>query len=577
MSQLIKKKIWSFSTTVRNPERIENFTKQLSILKDQVWNDENQQNFQSLLIQSRLYVPTSENLNEEQQKILEDINIEMTFEQAKDIFVSKKYSDPSMRGRTSFAPIEKTGLAFIETTGISKKDRKKFIKISKTGQLLLDNKIDLTECMFKSLIKLQYPNPTSTDFTKEIGYDIKPFLAILSFIIKAESAFKKEKIVFNGITKNEFGIFALSLCDYNLIDKQVQDLVKFRQEINILKTSKEKSFYTANYQSEYLKEFINAENLKDYVDNTLRNFRLTGYLRVRGNGNYIDIEKNRLSQIEQLIKEIGVSANFFSNKEEYQEYIGDYDTPSIPWENITDLSNIFNNLKEKIIILSKNNKELPIIERMNNVEDVKTKIKTLRQIYAELINNTEYDHYKENKQKLINDIRINEDPIELERLITFGLKILIDENNITSNCPMGDDGFPTSHAPSKMPDIEMFDKDIFGITEVTMMTNRGQFYAEGQPVLRHHVDFIKKYNKESSYCLFIAPSIHRDTQNAFWTACKYEHEGKKRKIVPITIEQFCKLLENKNKKEFTDFMEKSTNVNKIKDSIEWLSYISNMI
>jgi len=37
--------------------------------------------------------------------------------------------------------------------------------------------------------------------------------------------------------------------------------------------------------------------------------------------------------------------------------------------------------------------------------------------------------------------------------------------------------------------------------------------------------------------------MHRDTINTFWTAIKYEYEGSRQRIVPLTIGQLIELLE----------------------------------
>ncbi|MFA6619497.1 MAG: AlwI family type II restriction endonuclease, partial [Candidatus Neomarinimicrobiota bacterium] len=80
------------------------------------------------------------------------------------------------------------------------------------------------------------------------------------------------------------------------------------------------------------------------------------------------------------------------------------------------------------------------------------------------------------------------------------------------------------------------------ICEVTMLTGRDQWYNEGQPVMRHLRDFENKHQDKTSYCLFIAPKMHRDTINTFWTAIKYEYEGKTQKIIPLSINNFVSLL-----------------------------------
>jgi hypothetical protein len=60
--------------------------------------------------------------------------------------------------------------------------------------------------------------------------------------------------------------------------------------------------------------------------------------------------------------------------------------------------------------------------------------------------------------------------------------------------------------------------------------------------MRHLRDFEVKNNDKQTYCLFIAPRLHRDTINTFWMAIKYEYEGKPQKIVPLSIGNFVELL-----------------------------------
>ena len=110
------------------------------------------------------------------------------------------------------------------------------------------------------------------------------------------------------------------------------------------------------------------------------------------------------------------------------------------------------------------------------------------------------------------------------------------------NYPVGDDNEPTFTAPANMPDIECFYETYNIICEVTMLTGRDQWYNEGQPVMRHLRDFEDRHNDKPSYCLFIAPKLHRDTVNTFWNAVKYEYEGRTQKIIPLSIGQFVSLL-----------------------------------
>ena len=177
----------------------------------------------------------------------------------------------------------------------------------------------------------------------------------------------------------------------------------------------------------------------------------------------------------------------------------------------------------------------------------------------------------------------NKKPVELERLCTLSLNALNDAISINPNYPVGDDNEPTFTAPANKPDIECYYKTFNAICEVTMLTNRQQWYAEGQPVMRHLRDFENRQTKET-YCIFIAPDLHRDTVNTYWTAVKYEYEGVKQKIIPLTISQFIHLLDaliirkkkgsqifhNEIKELFDSIIEK-TNI--ISNSDKWLSII----
>ncbi|WP_205694146.1 MULTISPECIES: AlwI family type II restriction endonuclease [unclassified Clostridium] len=77
---------------------------------------------------------------------------------------------------------------------------------------------------------------------------------------------------------------------------------------------------------------------------------------------------------------------------------------------------------------------------------------------------------------------------------------------------------------------------------ITLLKSRDQWFNEGQPVMRHLRDFESKEQNKENYCLFIAPIIHRDTLNTFWFSIKMGYEGKIQKIIPLSIEQYTKIL-----------------------------------
>jgi len=171
------KKPWSITTTLRNPERLRDFLIVLKEIEGEGWNSETQEKYQILLIQNRVYGYGEKQfysgLSEKQISLIDDINKGITFKSAKEIFDSKNYEDPAMRGRQSINPLKKLGLVSIKSGKLY---------ITSLGRLLLKENYDLGEMFFRSFIKWQIPNPDNDDYKKEEGYDIKPFIGALHLI-----------------------------------------------------------------------------------------------------------------------------------------------------------------------------------------------------------------------------------------------------------------------------------------------------------------------------------------------------------------------------------------------------------
>ena len=132
----------------------------------------------------------------------------------------------------------------------------------------------------------------------------------------------------------------------------------------------------------------------------------------------------------------------------------------------------------------------------------------------------------------------------LEKYSALGLYSLNDADKIKPNYSVGDDNQPTFTAPAGKPDIECFYESFNAICEVTMLRGRDQWYNEGQPVMRHLRDFEERNQSKPAYCIFIDPSVHRDTINTFWNSIKYGFEDERtQKIVPLSINDFLNILD----------------------------------
>lgn len=141
-------KLWSISTTVRNPERLKNFLKVLKFLEGEKFNQENQKKYQILLIQHKYYFPT--NIPDKFRKYYENIELEIPYEVAEEIFNYQNYNDPAMRGRQSVNPLNKLGFC------IARESFGKIVITDLGKQFLLDDS-DISYVFFKSFLKLQFP------------------------------------------------------------------------------------------------------------------------------------------------------------------------------------------------------------------------------------------------------------------------------------------------------------------------------------------------------------------------------------------------------------------------------------
>ncbi len=586
------KKVWSISTTVRNPERLRNFLITLKELEHQEWTKETQIEFQIRLIKNRFYgfnnAQFYNGLTQQQIDLVDDITNNISMEKATQILETKNYIDADMRGRTSYKPLEKMGLASI----INNK-----IKIISLGEYLLSDDYDLGDMFFKSFLKWQYPNPVDRDFKDNEIYDLKPFILTLHLINKVNNICKENNIKAKGISRLEFEIFGQTLLNYTDLKTQANSLVNFRLALKKVKGHKEKKDFTENYIDDFLSDFTNIDynNLRDYADNTIRYFRLTRFIYIRGGGYYIDLEPRRMIEINNLLNTYNGGSETFT-KEEYVKYISDINLPILPWEEkdklieiYTDLINDITNLQEQL------NQEIITFKTLDNSDSLKSEIKALRQYRHKLQNLilkqdlTNISKIDEVINALVNIRKLDLKPsIALEKYITMALNIINDAKDIKANSLVGDDNEFIFTAPANKPDIECYYDNFNSICEVTMLNGRNQWHNEGQPVMRHFRDFENKSSSNDNYCLFVAPKLHRDTINTFWVSVKYEYEGTKQKIAPFTITQIIEILQvvkelKENDKSFShlQFQKLLDNIINLKENVnssdDWLRAIQNTI
>lgn len=592
---------WSISTTIRNPERIIGLIKVVNEnLIDEEWNEDTQIRLQTLLIQEKLYKPLDLTANE--KIIYDDFNSEFSFAEAEAILNRQNYTDPAMRGRTSLSPLKKMGLVKITN---------KIISITSLGDYLLSDNYDFGYFLFRVFLKWEYRNPSER--TTNSNFNINPFIATLHLINKVNDIARDRNEVVKGISKDEFMIFVQTLTNYTNIDRYAQRLYEYRLYVKTVNDNRTLSHQekedTKKAKKLEILEILTTEtdedklekllqNLKDYTDNTIRYFRATRYLYIRGGGYYIDLEPRRNIEIQSLLSEYDGSSNLLTSEAQYIDYLSDITLPILPWETLTELNLIIDSL---ILELNELETELGIelvnysSYKVNDIDSLKINIENLRtqrKNYFDTKKHNELQNVDE-IQKCIDSLEnirnLGDKPsIQLEKWSAMALHALNDALSINPNYPVGDDNEPLFTAPAGKADIECYYNEYNSICEVTMLTGRNQWYNEGQPVMRHLREFENTNNEKPSYCIFVAPRMHQDTVNTFWFATKYEYEGTKQKIIPFTINQLVDILKilikvkEANKTLLhTDIRNLFNSVVEITENVgssgEWLSEIPNII
>lgn len=546
-------KTWSISTTVRSPERLRAFLVALQPLVGKGWNRDSQKEYQKLLIKNRLYGYGSQQfyngLPPDVVATINDVDAEITDTLINRIIEAKNYQDFSMRGRQSINPLTKFGFAFIDN-GI--------LKITELGQKLITSEKDSGDVFLKSFIKWQIPNPASNDYSDDGTYDVVPFVAMLKLISEVNKLWSDRGNKPVGISKREFCLFVPTLINYRDISRYANEIVKLR-EAQKGKTKSDRKVMRDSYRRNFAVDFLGSsvqkeidthlKNLRDYGDNAIRYFRLTKFIRIRGNGFYIDLEPNRHTEIESLLEAAFYKPKVFIDKDEYLGYMSDDSQPRLPWQTKDKLAGIASEVYDDVsglqITLGLSVLNVKNTAAMSEAE-LNDYINELRALRKEL---QEQDNHIKSQpvesitgyiEQLENIFTAENRPLRLEYLSTMGLHALNDAKEIKPNYPVGDDNEPTSTAPGGMADIECYYDDFNMICEVTMLNGRDQWYNEGQPVMRHLRDF--EATNQNAYCIFIAPTIHTDSAETFWIANVHGYKGSKQKIAPITINQFISIL-----------------------------------
>ena len=245
--------------------------------------------------------------------------------------------------------------------------------------------------------------------------------------------------------------------------------------------------------------------------------RITGIFSLRGNGRFLDVNSYEKEKIVYILDNY-TTYKTFANKDEYFLYTAQIDSKILTSSNVA-------------ISTTAEAKENALIKW--------SKVFSKEEVEKELV-------LVSKNSKTNNEIlKVIDAPTRLEFLTSISLKQHFKNVHIIPNYKIDDEGLPTFTAAGGMADIECYDEDCKPIVEVTLMTSKSQGLNEIPAITRHLRERQQKYISDKIFALFIAPSIHTDTQYMIEFS-KYRDNVD---IVPFTILKFLETIKIKSKLE----------------------------
>jgi hypothetical protein len=460
-----------------------------------------------------------------------------------------KQVDGAGRGRTAASVMNRFGLSVAV-------DSKGPVIITDLGKQWLAHELDDQTLFTHFFLKWQYPNRIETGYS---DFDIKPFVGVLALITLVNELWIKEGNEPVGLSKEEYKLFAPSLQKFSDVVDYANQIIEYRRAKK-KRSGKDLTDFVKKFALERAVKIFGSRkdtdtalsDLRDYTDSSIRYFRVSSLICLRGHDTHVDIAKDKTVEVESILKNIKLSAESFSSFEEYLHHLSDIGAIQLPWQNESDLEKIVFELKNALQLEFPNSENEKFIHEIAKYPSDK-KVVALEQ----RLNDLRIQNLRTLKHNLsvlddcINKLQAitqrNYEPLtarpslDFEWYVSQSLMVMNDAINIHPSFNLGDDGIPTGFR-ANTSDIRCYYKSFSMTVEVTLLNGRDQWVAEGQPVMRHLRDFENEEKNKEVFCLFVAPFLHRDTLNTFWISNKFQYEGRKQKIIPLTLLQFIDLL-----------------------------------
>lgn len=491
------RKIISFSTTMRNPNRIGQFLAIIERFENKILDSKVINEIIKNVLSYRLYRPTTINNNAELKELFDD-NYYVFNQNELDKIIQLSPQNHKEKGfEKGWESRFDTWYKLMSEFGFCYYAKGKKILISDSGKMLVNAYYDKENNNFKdnvdesivgaiflnALVKYEIGNP----YKKNLNHN-NPLRLLIKLLNKLKANNKKYIYI------KEIPIL---LCWQN---DDVSELYKYIIELREENYKLTKKYF--NYSDEFIYEkcliLLESNNRKRFkidqimgeaTDEYIRKMRVTGLISLRGNGKYIDINSNEQEKINYIVKlDTSFPKDYLDdseiNKYEYYTYMSTIDTYLITVQKTSSSNDIkIQKLRE---LANKYNKEF---------------------IKNELL--VTCNNKKSSNDKLLKFI---DKPLRLEFLIAIFLVQIYNNLSVIPNYKSDDEGLPVFTASGGKADIIACDDNSESCIEVSLVRDRKQTILEMIPTERHLQEYIKNSsNNKIKFSIFIAPSIHSDS------------------------------------------------------------------
>ncbi|MGB4588966.1 MAG: AlwI family type II restriction endonuclease [Clostridiaceae bacterium] len=504
-----ERKPLSFSTTMRNPNRIVSFLNCLLPYENQILTHDVIMKVIHNVIKEKIYKPVIINRISDLTNIYKSEDEKFSNKQIENIIdmSPQKHKEAGFDygWDSRFDTIFKLPMEF----GFVNYAIGKPIRISTTGHMLVDalneeepNEEKIRAVFLNSMMRYQSDNP----YRKNANSNV-PLILLLQ-VLKILKADADENGA--GVFRQELSLF---ICWPN------NDAIELYKKIKEIRSDVGYS-YSDEYIYEICLELLGATDEQrnrfkmsqicgEAVDEYIRKMRTTGIISLRGNGRFIDYNTWEIEKLEYILDKYSEYKSFES-KEEYFDYMGSVDTSVISMESSIPLDTTDIRRTTLIKIASEYTKET---------------------IYNELHKVCNKSASSDYMMKLLPG------PARLEFLTSIAMVQNFDNLDVVPNYSIDDEGLPTNTAAGGKADIVCFDTVSKSLIEVSLMCGRqDQVNNEIVPIRRHLIE--ERKNFENTFSVFVAPFIHSDTKEiAKWYKYKENLD-----ILTYAIDEFIEKL-----------------------------------